>query len=146
MGLANGVPICELALPCAFNQDVKAMMPNKQINSTFLRLMLKQEEPQFKRIIETAAHGTLKIGTDDLSQIRFPLPSLAVQKAVVAEIETEQALIAANRKLISRFEKKIEATVAQIWGANETTVQKALVPTAKRKQPGLPTRPSKLSA
>ena len=27
IGLANGVPICELARPCAFNQDVKALLP-----------------------------------------------------------------------------------------------------------------------
>ncbi|MBI4238729.1 MAG: N-6 DNA methylase [Deltaproteobacteria bacterium] len=119
MGLANGVPICELATPCAFNQDVKAMKPNESVNPTFLRLMLKQEEPQFRRILETAAHGTLKINTDDLSSITFALPSLATQQAIVAEIEAEQALVAANRELITRFEKKIQATLARVWGEDE---------------------------
>ena len=36
--------------------------------------------------------------------------------AIVAEIEAEQALVAANRELITRFEKKIQATLARIWG------------------------------
>jgi len=36
--------------------------------------------------------------------------------AIVAEIEAEQALIAANRELISRFEKKIQATLARVRG------------------------------
>jgi type I restriction enzyme M protein len=116
MGLANGVPICELAKPCAFNQDVKAMKPHETVNSTFLRVMLKQEEPQFRKILETAAHGTLKINTDDLSVIAFPLPPLATQRAIVAEIEAEQALVAPNRELITRFEQKIQATLARIWG------------------------------
>jgi hypothetical protein len=53
MGLANGVPICELARPCAFNQDVKAAIPHDGVNATYLRLILKQEEPQFRRILES---------------------------------------------------------------------------------------------
>ncbi len=104
--LLDGVRICELAKPCAFNQDVKAMKPDTSVNATFLRVMLKQEEPQFRKILETAAHGTLKINSDDLSAITFPLPPLATQQAIVAEIEAEQALVAANRELIARFEQK----------------------------------------
>ena len=41
---------------------------------------------------------------------------LATQHAIVAEIEAEQALVAANRELITRFERKIQATLARIWG------------------------------
>ena len=41
---------------------------------------------------------------------------LATQQANVFELEAEQALVAANRELISRFEKKIQATLARIWG------------------------------
>ncbi len=43
-------------------------------------------------------------------------PTLATQQAIVAEIEAEQALVAANRELITRFEQKIQATLARIWG------------------------------
>ena len=39
----------------------------------------------------------------------FPLPPLDTQHEVIAEIEAEQALVAANRELIRRFEKKIQA-------------------------------------
>jgi restriction endonuclease S subunit len=45
---------------------------------------------------------------------KFPLPPLATQQAIVAEIEAEQALVAANRELIARFENKIQATLARI--------------------------------
>ena len=43
-----------------------------------------------------------------------PLPPLATQQAIVAEIEAEQALVAANRELLTRFERKIQATLARI--------------------------------
>ncbi len=46
----------------------------------------------------------------------IPLPPLATQQQIVAEIEAEQALVAANRELIARFEKKIQATLARVWG------------------------------
>ncbi|MBS3948725.1 MAG: N-6 DNA methylase [Dethiobacter sp.] len=48
--------------------------------------------------------------------IEIPLPPLALQQAIVAEIKAEQALVNANRELIVRFEKKIQATLARVWG------------------------------
>jgi len=38
---------------------------------------------------------------------------------IVAEIEAEQALVTANRELIARMEKKIQATLASVWGEDE---------------------------
>jgi type I restriction enzyme M protein len=52
----------------------------------------------------------------DLDELQIPLPPLTTQRAIVAEIEAEQALVAANRELITRFEQKIQATLARIWG------------------------------
>ena len=51
-----------------------------------------------------------------LKESRIAVPPLATQQAIVAEIEAEQTLVAANRELITRFEKKIQATLARIWG------------------------------
>lgn len=58
------------------------------------------------------------INQTDVASIRIPLPPLETQRAIVAEIEAEQALVAANRDLIARFEKKIQATLARVWGEN----------------------------
>ncbi|MEF8699239.1 MAG: N-6 DNA methylase [Candidatus Accumulibacter sp. UW20] len=54
-----------------------------------------------------------------LSSVQFALPPLATQQAIVAEIEAEQALVAANRELITRFEEKIQATLARVWGEDD---------------------------
>lgn len=117
MGLANGVPICEVMVPCAFNQDLKALHPDHSVIDTrFLAFALRQQRDQFLRILETAAHGTLKIGTDDLRQITIPLPPLAAQRAIVAELESEQALVHANRELVVRMDKNVQTTLATVWG------------------------------
>ncbi|MCG3773596.1 MAG: hypothetical protein JW395_0405 [Nitrospira sp.] len=61
--------------------------------------------------------GSMKnIAKPQLLSITVPLPPLATQRTIVAEIEAEQGLVAANRELITRFEQKIQATLARIWG------------------------------
>jgi len=44
---------------------------------------------------------------------------IKINRLLVAEIEAEQALVAANRELIARFEKKIRATLACVWGEDK---------------------------
>jgi type I restriction enzyme M protein len=56
----------------------------------------------------------IKLGM--LSEYQVALPSLPTQRAIVAEIEAEQKLVDANRELIARFEKKIQAVLARVWG------------------------------
>lgn len=60
-----------------------------------------------------------------LLQLDIPLPPLATQQAIVAEIEAEQALVAANRELITSFEQKIQATLARIWGEDDPVANKS---------------------
>lgn len=60
--------------------------------------------------------GQPQFNGNALIQLKFPLPPLATQQAIVAEIEAEQVLVNANHELITRFEKKIQATLAQVWG------------------------------
>ena len=66
-----------------------------------------------------AAGSMPKINQGIVESIPIPLPPLATQQAIVAEIEAEQTLVAANRELIARFEQKIQATLARIWGEAE---------------------------
>jgi type I restriction enzyme M protein len=77
--------------------------------------------PKVKSFLEEQAVGvTMKnLNQGILSSIQIPLPPLATQQAIVAEIEAEQRLVAANRELIARFEKKIQATIARVWGEEE---------------------------
>ena len=54
--------------------------------------------------------------TSQVKGFKVPLPALEAQQAIIAEIEAEQALVTGNRELITRFEKKIEAAIARVWG------------------------------
>jgi type I restriction enzyme M protein len=63
--------------------------------------------------------GQPQFNGNALIQIKFPLPPFETQQAIVAEIEAEQELVNANRELIERFEKKIQATLARVWGEDQ---------------------------
>ena len=64
----------------------------------------------------------------DIKTIQIPLPLLTMQQAIVAEIETEQALVSANNELIACFEKKIRDTLARVWGdAESDTVEGGMI-------------------
>lgn len=45
----------------------------------------------------------------------FPVPDLAVQRKIVEELDREQALVNANKELISCFEAKIKVAVERVW-------------------------------
>ena len=66
-----------------------------------------------------AAGSMPKINQGIVESIPIPLPPLATQQAIVAEIEAEQALVNANKQLIARFEAKIKATIDRVWGSSE---------------------------
>lgn len=84
--------------------------------SSYLFHFLQSENFRAQReaIVSGAAQPQLPIRS--LKEAKIPLPPLTTQQAIVAEIEAEQALVNANRELIARFEKKIQATLARVWG------------------------------
>jgi type I restriction enzyme M protein len=75
----------------------------------------------FAEMIKTVGQGAniRNLSQGILNELKIPLPPLATQQAIVAEIEAEQALVNGNRELITRFEKKIQATLARIWGEED---------------------------
>ena len=59
------------------------------------------------------------INQADIESLKIPLPPLDVQQQIVAELESEQAIVDANRKLVEMYEHKIQAKLAEIWGETE---------------------------
>ena len=59
-----------------------------------------------------------------LKHVNVPLPPLEVQKEIVVEIKGYQREISDARELIDRLEKKIQATIARVWGEDKETAAK----------------------
>ncbi len=97
---------------------IRVRADETKIQSSYLLTVL-QSGPVREFVTRNAvgAAGNMpKINQGIVESIPIPLPPLATQRAIMAEIEAEQALVAANRELIARFEKKIQTTLARVWG------------------------------
>ncbi len=72
----------------------------------------------FAEMIKTVGQGAniRNLSQGILTGLKVPFPPLDKQHQVVAEIEAEQSLVAANRELVMRFEGKIQAAIARVWG------------------------------
>ncbi|NMB68272.1 MAG: N-6 DNA methylase [Chloroflexi bacterium] len=74
----------------------------------------------FAQFEQAATGGVVNnLNSEIVRGVRIPLPPLQIQKAIAKEIETEQALVDANRELITRFEQKIQAVLAHVWGEDQ---------------------------
>jgi len=99
------------------NQAVCVIRPNfDRIMSKYLMTLLNSPEFIQRLLGNSVENARANVSMGVLGSLTIPLPPLTTQQAIVAEIEAEQALVAANRELITRFEKKIQATLARIWG------------------------------
>ena len=115
--LKHSFPVALLSRPMCINQDLIAFQSKGgAISSEFLFYVLKTRSASILAdgikpgvTVQSFYNGFFK-------EYQIPLPTLATQQAIVAEIEAEQALVKANRELIARFEKKIQATLARVWG------------------------------
>ncbi|MGB9429432.1 MAG: N-6 DNA methylase [Gammaproteobacteria bacterium] len=98
---------------------LKVTLDKQKILATYFVEAFRQETVT-KQVANLSYGGTMGIlSLKVLKSLKLPLPPLATQQAIVAEIEAEQKLVNTNRELIARMEKKIQATLARVWGENE---------------------------
>jgi type I restriction enzyme M protein len=108
---------------CGTGCFVIRLKPQYDVRFAFFQIA----STKVKAYLEEQAVGvTMKnLNQGILSAIQIPLPPLNAQQAIVTEIEAEQVLVNANRELISRFERKIQATFARVWGEEEPVATEA---------------------
>jgi type I restriction enzyme M protein len=99
-----------------FQRHIALIRTGPHLLNGFLHCLLNS--PLMIQQAIRAATGVAQktVSLNSLRNFSIPLPPLSTQQAIVAEIEAEQALVAANRELITRFEKKIQTAIGRIWG------------------------------
>lgn len=55
-----------------------------------------------------------------VKKLQIPLPAIEEQTQIVEQIEREQALVNANKELISIFEQKIKDRINAVWGVGDS--------------------------
>lgn len=97
-----------------FHYHIWKIEVSERVEKKFLYYLLELDSENIKA--EGSGIAMVHATKGGMEKRKFPVPDLATQRAIVAEIEAEQALVAANRELITRMEAKIRAVMDRVWG------------------------------
>jgi type I restriction enzyme, S subunit len=106
MGLAHGAQIAELMVPCAFNQDIRGIHPEPDLTPRYLLFALRDRINSSDTVLSNAAHGTLKIDSDELQSVMIPVPPNEQQQRIVTTIDS---LAEETQRLESIYQQKLAA-------------------------------------
>lgn len=98
MGLAKGFALSWLGAPMAFNQDLRALVPNDAVDGEFLMHALTHAGERMLRNTATAAHGTKRLTLDDLESFLIPVPGRAEQQEIVSILDALDRKIDLHRR------------------------------------------------
>lgn len=93
MGLAKGLPVCELARPCAFNQDIRALVPGSDLHPGYLAWAIRAAAVRILAKRDTVTHGTLKLDSNLLAATEIALPPLSEQERIAARLTEQLAVV-----------------------------------------------------
>ena len=104
----NGIRVTHSAFTIRMRLDRKRCEP--KFYAYLLRL------PEYRTQMMGGGANINNLSQDILKAIEIPLPPLAEQRRIVAELDAEAAQMEAVRSLIPLFEAKIQRVLDRVWG------------------------------
>lgn len=105
MSLATEFRVSITRRPCAFNQDLKAVECSQAVLPDFLFYSLFAQREQIKGLAGEASHGTKKLESHTIENIKMALPDLETQRQVIEIASAYDDLIENNRRRIALLEE-----------------------------------------
>jgi type I restriction enzyme S subunit len=114
MTLLKDLPICLASREVAFNQDVKALLPSKTINASFLAYQLITSKKEILDLVDTAGHGTGRLDTDLLKNYEVAIAPLAEQQRIASILDTSSMEIEAFERYLNILRTERSALMRQL--------------------------------
>src|SRR6266567_717750 len=92
------------------NMNVHRILPR------YYWIFAQSEDYQKQKVSLVQGGGQPQFNGNVIVRLKVPLPPLDVQASIVEQIEEEQKLVDANKRLIEIFEQKIKDNIAEVWG------------------------------
>lgn len=110
-------------LPAGLNQRVACIRPTEQILKGYLFYLLNQDKFEQDCINSASGMAQKNMSTVWLADYQIPLPPLAVQEKIVAEIENKQRAIDSAREVIASLERERDDILTHALTPQKTTGQ-----------------------
>ena len=105
------IPVCYNKVDVAFNQDVKGIIPNNITDSSFLLYWFLSQENHIKYMVTGTGIGAGKLDMEDLLSMKILIPPQDEQRKVVSLLQLIDNRIAAQNKIIEKYESLIQAII-----------------------------------
>jgi type I restriction enzyme S subunit len=114
MTLLKDFPVGYVTRPMSFNQDIKALIPEKEVDGLFFSFFLASQKEKMRQLVSIAGHGTGRLDTESIKSFPVNLPSLGEQKKIAKILVAwDQAITATEKLLANRLQQK-NALVQQL--------------------------------
>ncbi|WP_024818465.1 restriction endonuclease subunit S [Arthrobacter sp. 31Y] len=104
MILAHSFPVALLECEATINQDLKAILPTKEVVPEFLLACLQAQQEYVVGLVETAAHGTKKVTTETLNKAWVFDVKLDVQQTFASRVAAVERLKETHRKHLAELD------------------------------------------
>lgn len=110
-----------LGIEATINQACAAFLikDKKKILTKFLFQILQVLYQELRLSSDGHGNNQSNLSATIIKEFNIPIPSLEEQTTIVSQIEEEQKMVEANKKLITLFEQKIKDRIAEVWGEKE---------------------------
>lgn len=111
--LRHSLPVALAAVPMSINQDLKAIVPHRGIDSAFLRWLLSGLGQYALNTCRQQGTTVESLDVDHLRGLCLPMPALSTQRMIAGFLSRETAdidtLIGQKRRLTALLEKAVLA-------------------------------------
>lgn len=146
MTLLKDLPVCIADTEVAFNQDVKALVPIKDVDGSFLGHQLLANKHEILALVDTAGHGTGRLDTDLLKEFEVAIAPIKEQRRIGKLLQVWDEAIAIAELLLANSWRQRQALLGVLL---QTPVLSSQVEERERKggiPPSVQTGIPKLSA
>lgn len=100
--------------PVAFNQDVKALIPNATVEPKFLAYYILASSTDLLKLVSSAGNSAGVLDTELVQNFKFLKPPLPEQRAIAAALSDVDALLAKLDQLITKKRDLKQAAMQQL--------------------------------
>ena len=104
MILAHTFPVCVLRVAATINQDLKALIPRQDIETQFLAFCLRSQSKAVLEKVSEAGHGTKRLDSEGLAQIKVLLPTATLQQTFATRIQAVESLKTTHRAALAELD------------------------------------------
>lgn len=113
-GLFNGIPICYVRKPVAYNQDVKCIESISEIENKFIFYWLIAHSDYLKKKLETTSIGAGKFDTKFLSDLDVTFPEKKTRGYIISIADAISGKIELNNRINKILDEQIR-TLCNAW-------------------------------